>query len=791
MASHSRVRAQGALEYLLLIGGVVLLATIVLVMLLGGVLPQANSVVQNAIVSSNQQLLNQSPLPLQFSPLVPVASSTVLLGSAPNELSLSYSSNQLQLQSLVAASSKYNVSTPQIWKLELRSASNSSIMRDSQSVNVPVLTAQAIQGNTTHTQFVWENIPLQGSDVARVIVTISNASNSPDFFWRLRYELPSSYKAERVHFPVFVISPAGATSHHAVLPTFGGQLVTNPFFTYSQTLRHPGPLLQFISIFDAVSKDGVYWSTLDGQGYTKDYLVDSFPASINWDHVFHVPSNAPAAYDLPYPTVLSPIQGGWFASARKYRSWALTQPKLVGRGKWALSNTISPRIKQADLMILQSPANENFDQHHIFADEIIAASNFFNTENILIYWYRWHQNLFDDNWPEHDPKSTFVAAMAQVAATKPGITLLPYFFAGGWDITISSGAYAYVPGLVSRMCQDPVGVGKIAYLSGTGAQYVFFDYTQAINRVLQEGVVSDILGYGADGVYFDYFSGLVAELCYNDPATTGHPSGGGAYWTDGKRAMLHDMKQHGQSIKPHFVSLSESVDEFLISELDMMNYYPSFGFDFGVNHPLPIWGVVYHDYILSSSFGNGPLLYNITTPSGAVLARESVTLEFITGKLLNFMNWFADTPFFSNTLTPPNAETVQVMLYSKTLIDSYSFTRPYLLQGEMMPPVPNSYFDDLVVDFLASPPRPQVSAWKRVDVSSNQVGIVLANPRPSVLSYSTLIDLTKYGFSSTQSVSVYRYTSLNPTPQLIGSVVGSYSINESMDPSSVTMLEFR
>jgi hypothetical protein len=370
---------------------------------------------------------------------------------------------------------------------------------------------------------------------------------------------------------------------------------------------------------------------------------------------------------------------------------------------------------------------------------------------MLVYWYRWHQNVFDDDWPEHAPKSTFIPAIQQVHTIKPGITITPYYFAGGWDVTLSSGPYAFSSALHARMCQDPINVPKISYLSGTGAQYAFMDFSQQVNRDFEKNVVSALQGYGADGVYYDYFSGLTAELCQNSPASTGHPSNGGTYWSDGKRQMLLDVKQHGQSTDPNFVVTSESVDEFLIPGLDMMNYYPTFNFDFGINHPVPVWGVVYHDYILGSSFSNGPLLYtNVTQP---VLQLESLAFEFITGKIMNHMNWFADTQFFAApaSISP---EAMAIMDYSKILQQSYSFTRPYLLHGEFMRPLSNSYFGSLQIDFLQTPQRPLSSVWRRIDTTSNHVAVVMANPRDTAALLNDSISLSDYGFSPTQVVSV-------------------------------------
>ncbi len=674
--------------------------------------------------------------------------------------------------------SSISVESKKLWEIVLKTDAGASRILNSNTAGVPVRFKETPAGSRTKYEFLWDPIATEPGETVRVTLAITFNPANGEFEWRIKTALPEGYRLYTVRSPDLRFAPIGLSGADDILAAslFGGTLVRNPAanIPVETIAAHPGPFpMSFFAFYDNPAQRGVYLAAHDGKGFRKDFRIASRLGSFEWEATHYVPIPTPAEFELPYPLVIRPLQGDWYTAARIYRAWAETQP-MTERGTWASSPQVSAKAKQARALYLIAPSGNSFNNHGIIAGEALAAKNFYNTPELLIYWYGWQDHPFDKDWPDIAARSTFVPAVASVAAQ--GLTVLPYFNPGSWDTSLPS--YA-AQGVAQYACEDENGAPRVYRLESTNWDYVRLDPNFAFSRNHEKSVAQTFLTtYGAGGIYYDFWSGLEASLCFNENA--GHPKNGGDYWSQGKRKLGGEVNAYMKSVRPNAVLTSEALDEQLIAKLDLVHYYPFFVLVPPHVLPVPLWAAVYHDYILTSNLGDN--FTSVDTDNAIVRNRMAVSYAY--GELFATTNWFADTnPFFNQTIGPGHPKK-PLFDYAKNLVASYGFTRAYVLEGEMLRPLPGSYeatYDD------ANLTKPWSSAWR---AANGNVGFVFTNPADAASQFAATVNLQNYGFSASETVKVYRRRTGESSRTQIGEVSGTYQLNESVQPLEVTLLEF-
>ncbi len=730
--------------------------------------------------------INQTPPPIISS--LPELNSEFSFGDASNKLNFIYANKHVSLQKLEHGSEIIDVKTTRLWYITLTRPDGAKINIDSNAIQNPIRLETKNNGATQINILRWDPIFVDSGKSISVSMSINYNPEKQDFSWRLKTDLPSGYGLLTAKFPEIKIRPIGSGENdYLTAPLYAGTLVKNPYATIPapQSYPYPGPFnMQFFSLYDSQNKSGIYWATHDGSGHPKKFTIAAENGALTFGVSHYGPIPTPLNYEIPYPFVLSYLDGDWFTAASKYRAWAEGE-SMTEKGKWANSSQVSSKIKTMKAMYLLSPADENFNDHDRFASEAKKAADFLDTKNIMIYWYRWHQHLFDTKWPDIQPKSTFIAATESVK--QKGLSVIPYFLPGFWDVSLPT----YTSEVKNASCWAEDGKPKVYPSGNTDPQKVFdavrLDPSFAFAKDHEKQIINTFVNnFNADGIYYDYWSGVDAGICFNVSAN--HPQNGGNYWEQNKKALGKTARDYGRSLKSGFILTSESLDENLIPALDMMHSAPlDMTFVPPNVLPVPLWSAVYHDYILASSFSGFNPLNSTSSEAVAGLGVNNLyqAISYSYGRLISFTNWFADvSPFFNQNINDANP-IKPTLLYAKNLTDSYDYTRGYVLEGEMLRPLPGTFFDS----FNFTPETlslPWSSVWKS---NSGKIGIVLVNPSAGSSLIHTNFVFETYGIPQNKTVKIYE-TNIKETKKLIAQTKDSYRIDRAIQPFDVVLLEF-
>lgn len=731
-----------------------------------------------------------SPLPSRPpSPLLPVIpppspraaelEHEVRIGNTSDALRFVYADHELKLKEVTRGSKNVAVATPSIWQIVLREPDGTKTAISASGIQVPIRLATTESGERITNIFSWDPVAILPGKMLSAVVTIDYVKSTKQFEWRIAFDLPQGYSIYTIRFPSLTLLPIGSAANDIfTAPLYTGTLVKDPHHSIpvENVFSNPGIFsMQFFSFYDADAKYGLYLATADPEGSRKDYRTKSLGNGFEWEPMHYAPIPTPSHYELPYPVVLSFLEGDWYTGAQIYRSWAQKQP-MFARGPWADAPTVSSKIKTADAMVLMSP-EEQFNDHDQLADEAIAASNLLNTKQLLVYWYRWHEHVFDSDWPDIKPKSTFIPAAQKVTAQ--GMTVLPYFLPGQWETALPT----YTQAVKNAACADEnsvphVNVQPFANNTSQASNFVRLDPSLTFSRTQEKSVINTFVNtFGVGGIYYDFWSGLPPEICFN---TVGRPQNGGPSWEQGKKELARQARDYSRNLKPNFVITSESLDENLIPVLDMM-HGDSIGAPYAPPNilPVPLWPAVYHDAILISTFGGINAIPNAQNDTSRIYA----TVPYMYGQLVSFTNWFANAQPFFNTNPAAGSPLGLTRQFAKNLVDAYAYTRPYILEGKMLHPLPGTFFDT----FNYNPSelaKPFSSVWR---AENGRVGVVVVNPLTTVSTFHATLNFSAYGLSS--SVTVYRRVT-NGARVNLGTAQNAYSMDLSVPPLSVAFYEF-
>ncbi len=482
----------------------------------------------------------------------------------------------------------------------------------------------------------WNNLRFWEEDnIVTVHVTIELPRTDGVAKWRIFVENLSNYWGLwEVACPSVNGFPCEAAYDVAMPVTgAGGQLLKNwkGFFrTRSPSGFFPMQFMSFNS-----GRNGVFFSSMDGESRAKDFSVDSGKRILS---LIRYPENmGVTGSDLPdhYAVAFGPYQGGWLEAAHRYRPWALQQI-------WTQKGPISQRpdfpksainigfwIRDTWVWDLPPDVDKNtgdpFTWTRDHRDPHEMNLPFLKVMKMMgvpiaFQWYGWHENLFDNNYPHFLPALPgFKERVKELVDA--GALIVPYINGLSADSKIADwdrfDPYAIKDeegGLRQKFYWD--GAGRLTPMCPSQA---FWHHTIA-------NLVDSIVGqYGANGIYIDEVSCNSHELCFNRDHR--HPLGGGRYWADGWRdfyqKILNVAHRNGRDV----VVTSEAANEIFF-DLITANLYTESPSDCEI----PLQEVVYSGYTLFygsvCDFRKSNQLFNFSVGQGFIDGKQVGWMDF-------------------------------------------------------------------------------------------------------------------------------------------------------------------
>ena len=228
----------------------------------------------------------------------------------------------------------------------------------------------------------------------------------------------------------------------------GGRLISDPGIYGNTNGINPSfsASMQFMALYNVVSKDMLYLQSKDSEGYRKDLATQALGTETRMFFTQYPENNIVPniTYESPYEVRMAFLSGTWYDAARRYRAWATQQP-WASNGKLTSDSTIPNKLKSTLLMDTLTTTGENPDVMEKFAERGKLMKKFFslNDDEELSLWWRWWQppawSLGDltSGWPDEvSALSTFSAAVDDLQSTE--VLVGPYIPYGEWDTSTTS-----------------------------------------------------------------------------------------------------------------------------------------------------------------------------------------------------------------------------------------------------------------------------------------------------------------------------------------------------------------
>jgi hypothetical protein len=441
---------------------------------------------------------------------------------------------------------------------------------------------------------------------AHVVVHASLASRASLARWRVEVEArgdnPGIWSVTFPQFAVAGLDP-DPTGNEIVVPYRRGQ--TRGFGKGAPKgdaeLPYPGPSakFQFLAAYGRAAQRGFYFSTEDGQGFTKTFAVRNHPET---DSVIlsaqHFPANRGAGvkrFEMSYDAVAGSFAGDWWDAARLYRQW-WTKQVWASRGLLAERKDIPEWLIRAPISTRPSTTKpertlaNNVTTLHALSD-LFAGTPFFGI------WYgcfetpkagaSLNESGYGHNLP---PKPGLVDAVRELRGR--GVHLQAYIQSMIYDAGIAAPDADAADRAVTRDRQGnrvPYGSGEPQLLSMCRAT----DWWQSRLVELSRRAVGE---WGFSGVYLDSF-GKGAPECF--AGDHGHPAGGGDTVIGGQRKLVQRVREAVRAVDREAILSGEDPIEAFRDLLDVNLYSVNV-----MTNYVPIYRTVWGDY----SLGHGRVL---------------------------------------------------------------------------------------------------------------------------------------------------------------------------------------
>ncbi len=539
------------------------------------------------------------------------------------------------------------------------------------------------------------------------------------------------------------------------------------------TWRLPGELpTQYLSIYTNSRAKQFFMQTTDSEGYVKDFIV--FPNKTSKQtsvSVKQYPENNLESgndYYSSYSVRFAVLSGNWFDAAKFYRKWALQQPWV--RAPLEISNDVSPLLKNLKLFTLISTSETNSSTFEGYHQSLVQLKNYysFNDWELMSVWYRWHNNSFDQELPDHLPPREGVIS-ALTSTINNGIAVIPYTLNGLWAIGTQSYIQNNIDTLVSR---NENGQITTTFSGLQTMLQAYLDPSVSTARSLVKNNILDIINLGFSGLYWDAFGTLPPQLDYSSEHN--HPQGGGKYWTQGKIQLYTETHNSLKQINQNQFISSEWLNEYLLNSVELVyTQYVSLGVV-----PIPIVKTIYGDRVFISDLSLQTGLETLATE----YYKQVDSFMFHNGEIASISNWESSTNnFIDENLS---TEKQDVLNYRKVLINNIA-TRKYQRFGEFLHPLPGSILDIYDLSIFGSTNLASVmsSVWK---ASNGDIGIIITNSNNNSSYFDISMAYSMYELSGEYTL----YENINGQRIAINPLVtGNIYLSVTMEPNSLKLFE--
>ncbi len=635
---------------------------------------------------------------------------------------------------------RFPVLLDDLWSLRLRTPEGEIFTLSPKSAHYVFHIHSDVGGVTRTLTAVWEFLtPIEwsGEGDATVTVTVALGPDSPYAYWYIavdnRFPGLALYDAD---FPRLTLAPVGdPQTNRAVIPYSGGRLIFDPIHSSLQLSPEEPPLfpsphffapLQLFTYYDEQEGYALYLATHDGQGFSKRFDFRSDGENLHFE-VRHYPAwniTPGNDYRSPYPVVTGAISGDWYDVAQVYREWALKQV-WASRGPIAFSDKFSSKLKRTDIMGIWTPFEGVRCPFIATADDMERWAQFLGSKHVAGLWYHWRQEPFASGWPEYEPvRPTYPDGITHTHTL--GNFMWPYVAASGWDTSIRSFTETHAADYALR---DENGA-----IQTIGTSLALMDVATSFWQTYVRDWIAEMQQkYHIDGVYLDVWSGDGFALDYS--TNHGHPQGGGNYFAQGMRKEARMIRAATWARDPGFVMMSEHPGETYIDLLDIENIEYLGPENRLLWWAVPLFGVVYHDYIMASTFSN-------ITPDFPDAQENVDAISYGWAVRYVFGNLLAVNGGPTGVLHDPVEDTPNypAFRFFRTLVRTYDYARPYLLYGQRLrdlelhvdkvPPPVTVLNNGLRVPVTFAPyeymqPAVYASSWR--SVTDGSVAFVFAN----------------------------------------------------------------
>ncbi|MEI8289272.1 MAG: DUF6259 domain-containing protein [Verrucomicrobiota bacterium] len=450
-----------------------------------------------------------------------------------------------------------------------------------------------------------------------VEVTVMCSDDNPETFWSIRIDNKTGRQIKAVRFPQVLAVPAigNAQDDGIVLPAFAGTLIENPAANWkngqSVTLDYPGNLsAQFIAYQDRTA--GLYLTSRDTSGYPMSFTVFKQPDGYRFWHEFK-PVTSTTYWQNPYPVALGVTQGTWHDTADQYKNWAAQQSwcakKLAERTDIPTWLKDGPDVHVCEVRTYNGARAANGSyypkiQEHLrtFRDKIDGP-----VVAMLAGWENHRRWTGGDYFPIFDATNakSVIAALRQDG-------FRPFFYLSGgfytfWNEGADGGEISAAQQFLPAFVRDgKTGKPKEYVLneSNPAGDWKRHSFAFCVNAPETEKFFCDLIGQahtlGVDVLQLDQTTSGAGDGCYS--TTHNHLPGPGLYQSEGFRALLDAMRQHGKSLTPDFALLHEEVHEQLIPHLDGFHVREYYEKRWYRGYPgatgIPLFSYLYHEYSL-------------------------------------------------------------------------------------------------------------------------------------------------------------------------------------------------
>ncbi len=338
--------------------------------------------------------------------------------------------------------------------------------------------------------------------------------------------------------------------------------------------------MQFVALYTPVG-DGLYIALHDPQAHHKWMQVVGAADRVELTAT-HWPADAPLpTYRMPYEVVIGPVRGGWMEAAQRYRSFAL-------RAAWSQAGPTHRRklptwLTDTEVWLIPAMTPmENVDVAGQAADRLGVP--------VSLHWYNWHEIPFDSTYPDYFPARPRFADGVK-ALQQAGLRVMPYI--NGRLCHEESRSWTTAR-LQTASCLGPDGQPYRERYNPQHEQRVMCPYAAPWQQMIQKLVHRLVHQCGVDAVYIDQICAAAPVRCYD--ASHGHPTGGGAFWVDGYRQMLAQIRQ---ILPPERILTTEENAECWLDQLDallLVNTPPNQG------RVIPLFPAVYSGYTVTFGF---------------------------------------------------------------------------------------------------------------------------------------------------------------------------------------------